>query len=301
DVGNSFTPSHLPDAFKEATKGNFFQYNAKKMLPINIFEPKNYAEGDDLDIETDQDIINRISQMLKDSLKLGDQQYMAVQNSIKDCFSICRAENKPMTLEILCEYMNYGKGPYKSAASKISAIVNTVKFSDSKNDLWPNILSYDNPKMTVFQLSNLNSHSQKITTDCILNDLMCYISINGSVNKPFILIIDEMQNINTNFNSPIGKFLVESRKFGASLILSSQFVDFNKNNPVIVRQLQQAATRIYFRPCDWEIPRLAKYFSSGGNLKWKEILKTMKVGYCVVENGNNCDELNKLVKVLPIE
>lgn len=298
DVGNSFNYYRLPDNMKEYLSDKMTVFDASKgIIPVNPFAFKVYTEDNEVHTETEDEVAGRIASMLKAALKLGEQQHAGVLRTLKELF---KEIVSGIDFEFFYQWLSEQKGPCKSAASKLYPIINSVRFSANPVNVWNDILD-NNSILTVFQLSKLDSCTQKVAIDFILDDLNKHISINGTQDKPFLLVLDEIQNINTTEGSPIGKLLTESRKYGASLICSTQFQDFNRKNTIITQQLEQAATRVYFKPGDDEILRIAKLLSNGNLQKWKNILKTMGVGCCIIEDGRTLNEADMLVKVMSME
>lgn len=303
DIGNSFSANQLPEIFKNYINDYKVIYDAQKDIGINPFTLKKYFINDEPYIETPVDAARRIAAILSTSISFGDRQYTELLKALISLMEeYDNGETDVVTLRTIYNRLVDTGGYAKGTASRLYAIMNEVKFSENDEDIWYRILDQNNPKVTVFQLSRLDPQSQKMAVNCLLDDLYKYISINGTVDKPFVITIDEFQKISTKSDGqmPIDRLIVEGRKFGASLIMSTQLIDLNKNNKLF-KQLDQMSTRIYFKPPISEIPAVAKRLSYNSKLNWKAIINSMYAGCCIVENGDIENELDKLVKVISLE
>lgn len=104
----------------------------------------------------------------------------------------------------------------------------------------------------------------------------------GSEDKPFIIVMDEAQNLDHREKSPSAKILTEGRKFGLSGWYATQFMKPQLTDDEIQR-LQQAGQKLYFCPPDDGVTTVAKSIdiSVQGAREWAERLKKLKKGECV--------------------
>lgn len=287
DVGGSFQGKRFHSIMDKYVHENIMIFDLND-IPVNPFILKEYRIDDRIYVENITMAASRLSDILKMTLKLGSQQYVCIFNALKAMFE---KKELDINLESLYENLCKGKGPSLTTANKLLPIKESIKFWSENENLWPEILNNDSPKFTVIQLSNLDRITQRITVDFILEDIKNYISVYGMVEKPFVLVLDEIQKVNTALDSPISELLLESRKYGAGIICSTQNIRV-KGNKDIAAQFEQAATKVYFRPCESEINALARQLSNGSSSDWKSIIRSMKEFCCIVENGREARKHN---------
>ena len=94
-----------------------------------------------------------------------------------------------------------------------------------------------------------------------------------------MIVIDEFQNLSAKMGAPLMRLLTEGRRFGISLLLATQSLEIfpGEIQPV----LSQTATRLYFRPTDNEVKKIAKNISADSAAEWVKRLKNLKVGESV--------------------
>lgn len=251
--------------------------------------------------ESIKEVSARITAILVNILKLREKQEAVVFETLMNMLN-----NESCTedkLQELYEELNKQNknNSAVSAAQKLYKVSNLIRFTNNDTGIWENIIQANTGRFTVFQLSDLDDNTKKFAAELILDDLIKHINLNGNRDNPFILVLDELQKLNTNEGSSIGKLLTESRKYGASLWYATQFSDFNKKNNVIQNQLHQAGTRIYLKPADSEIGKLARQFENKRNsndkngFDWKLSFDSMQKGCCVVKSSLTKNDEDKLV------
>lgn len=125
-------------------------------------------------------------------------------------------------------------------------------------------------------------HAVMGLTELLLWDIWSFSMKNGSEDKPFIIVMDEAQNLDHGEKSPSAKILTEGRKFGLSGWYATQFMKPQLTDDEIQR-LQQAGQKLYFCPPDDGVTTVAKSIdiSTQGAKEWAERLKKLKKGECV--------------------
>lgn len=134
----------------------------------------------------------------------------------------------------------------------------------------------------MIQLAGYTRDEQVVFTEILLWDIWNFAVKTGDESKPFILVMDEAQNISHGEKSPSAKFLSEGRKFGISGWYATQFMKPQLTDDEIQR-LQNAGQKLYFSPPDDGVNTIAKNIdiSSKGSKEWAERLKRLKKGECV--------------------
>lgn len=126
--------------------------------------------------------------------------------------------------------------------------------------MWECILNSDKAELTIFQLSSLADMPLRIVSDIIMEDMFRYVKLNYK--SSVTLVLDELHNMTIKTDSIIAKLLAESRKYGMSLICSTQFMKFT-NDKTIVGKLEQAGTKIYLAPNEQDRKSLIALLSDG--------------------------------------
>ena len=167
----------------------------------------------------------------------------------------------------------------KSVVSKMKPFVNSVDFSSTECD-WNDILYNEEGRLTIFQLTNFVRDIQVIITEFMLWDMWHYTKKNGNKDKPFIVVLDEAQNLSHAANSPSGLILTEGRKFGWSAWYATQSLKVLNDDEIT--RLMQAAFKLNFKPTAAEVTSMAKQLNPTDANEWKNPLINLKKGECIV-------------------
>lgn len=108
-----------------------------------------------------------------------------------------------------------------SLISKIQHFVDLDPFVEEDPDSWENLFLDTKSRCHILQLTGYVKETAKLITEFSLIDLYWYYRTRGSKDKPRVIVLDEIQNLNQSLDSPLGKFLTEGRKFGISLIMAT--------------------------------------------------------------------------------
>jgi hypothetical protein len=105
----------------------------------------------------------------------------------------------------------------------------------------------------------------------------------GNKNIPFVVVLDEAQNLSHKEGSPSAMILTEGRKFGWSAWFATQFLKSQLSDDEINR-LQQSAFRVYFKPTDDELISTSKQLdpTPQGAANWVNQIKNLQKGQCIV-------------------
>ena len=105
----------------------------------------------------------------------------------------------------------------------------------------------------------------------------------GTPTRPFVVVLDEAQNLSFADGSPAQKILQEGRKYGWSAWFATQFLKGALSTDEISR-LQQAAETLYFKPSNEEATWVAQQVAQGATSvsAWVEQIKRMQKGQCIV-------------------
>ena len=121
---------------------------------------------------------------------------------------------------------------------------------------------------------------QVIITEMMLWDAWYYTKKYGSKDKPFVVVLDEAQNLSHTMKSPSAAILTEGRKFGWSAWFATQSLKVLKDDEVV--RLMQSAFKLYFKPTDEEMIKIAKQLDATGKTDWLSEIQKLRKGQCIV-------------------
>lgn len=281
DYTGGFANSKLDPKFKDVLGEKIKQRVVKiAKIPVNPFEKNDIQIDEDIFVpEEDADVADKISEIFKAVYDLGDQQksaiYSAVLNGLK-------THGSRMSFPLMVEELeNIGTNYAKTVISKIQAFSDFNPFSIDNTFSWSDIRD-SSGMIYVFQLTGYGRDIQVLLTELLLWDIWNFCVKNGDESKPFILVMDEAQNLSHDEKSPSAKILTEGRKFGISGWYATQFMKPQLSDDEIQR-LQQAGQKLYFCPPDDGVTTVAKNIdiTSQGAKDWADRLKKLKKGECV--------------------
>lgn len=281
DYTGGFTSGKLDPVFKKRLQGKITQRIVKvSKIPINPFM-KHDIEIDEGVImpESNVDVATKIASVFAKIYSLGDQQRSAVYSSV---YNGLQKYGDHMSFRVMTgELEKLGTGHAKSVLSKIQAFIDMDPFEPDGGMDWGSIRD-SGGSVYVIQLSGFDRDVQILLTELLLWDIWSFSMKSGSEDKPFIIVMDEAQNLDHGEKSPSAKLLTEGRKFGLSGWYATQFMKPQLTDDEIQR-LQQAGQKLYFCPPDDGVTTVAKSIdiSTQGAKEWAERLKKLKKGECV--------------------
>ena len=282
DYTGGFTNSKLDPVFKANLSDRIEQRIVKaKKIPINPFKKGEIQIDEDIYVpEEDIDVASKIAEIMSTVYKFGDQQksaiYSAVLNGLK-------THGEAMNFQIMADELDsLGTNYAKTVLSKIQPFIDMNPFTTEEKFGWENIRDTKSGLVYVMQLAGYGRDVQVLLTELMLWDIWNFSVKTGDESKPFILVMDEAQNLSHSESSPSGKILTEGRKFGISAWYATQFMKPQLTDDEIQR-LQQAGQKLYFCPPDDGVETVAKSIdiTSQGKKEWSERLKKLKKGECV--------------------
>lgn len=281
DYTGGFASGKLDPVFKESLRGKITQRIVKvSKIPINPFAKHDIEIDEGIVMpESDVDVAAKIASVFTKIYSLGDQQRSAVYSSV---YNGLRKYGDQMSFRTMAgELEKLGTGYVKSVLSKIQTFIDMDPFELNGGMDWGNIRD-SGGSVYVIQLSGFDRDIQVLLTELLLWDIWSFSMKNGSEERPFILVMDEAQNLNHGEKSPSAKILTEGRKFGLSGWYATQFMKPQLTDDEIQR-LQQAGQKLYFCPPDDGVTTVAKSIdiSTQGTRDWAERLKKLKKGECV--------------------
>jgi DNA phosphorothioation-dependent restriction protein DptH len=137
-------------------------------------------------------------------------------------------------------------------------------------------------RCNIVQFQSLSKEYARVGTEFCLWDLF-YFAQSRTQFAPLPIVLDEVQNLNHELESPIGKMLTEGRKFGVGLMLATQTLSALKNDEL--DRLFQAAHKLYFSPAQTELKEYARLLERSDPSRsvddWVRELSSLSKGECI--------------------
>ena len=284
DYTEGFRLDQLDPQFTAALEGKLEQkiiyYTG---VPINPFVRHEIEIAGMKMREKASDVAQRIANIFAHVYKFGDQQFSAI-------YSACRAGieqyGDAMTMSHFREKLEEEKTSYaKTVLSKMAPFLDSAEFVNDPDFDWEKVI-HSNGTVTVIQLTNFVREIQVIITEMMLWDAWHYNKKFGNKDTPFVVVLDEAQNLSHKASSPSAMILTEGRKFGWSAWFATQSLKVLDSDEIV--RLQQSAFKLYFKPTDEEIPTVAKSIDpSGGASSWTNTLKGLRKGQAITVGDRN--------------
>ena len=286
DYTGGFTNSKLDPIFKQELSDRIVQRIVKVVkIPINPFKKGDIQIDEDIFVpEGDIEVASKIAEIMSSVYKFGDQQKSAVYQA---ALSGLRTYGDNMNFQILASELDTIDSNYsKTVLSKIQPFIDMNPFAADDDFGWDTIRDSDKGIVYVMQLAGYGRDVQVLLTELMLWDIWSFCTKTGDETKPFILVMDEAQNLDHGEKSPSAKILTEGRKFGISGWYATQFMKPQLSDDEIQR-LQQSGQKLYFCPPDDGIDTIAKNLdtTSQGKKEWAARLKKLKKGECVTSGS----------------
>ena len=249
-------------------------------VPVNPFKRQEIEVAGMSMPEKSADVAARIANIFKHVYDFGDQQFSAIFEAARKGMEKYGDQMNMQLFQEMLEEEKRNNKTAQSVLSKMAPFFYSIEFNSSAEFDWGKILYSDEAELNIFQLTSIDREMQVIITELMLWDAWYYTKKVGSKDKPFVAILDEAQNLSHKSNSPSAAILTEGRKFGWSAWFATQSLKVLADDEVV--RLLQSANKLYFKPTDDEIVKIAKQLDpSDGNL-WLSSLKNLKKGQCIV-------------------
>ena len=281
DYTEGFRLDQLEPEFVESMNNKINQHIVKVQgVPINPFKKQEQDFGGMKIMDTPSDVAGRFANILTHVYGFGEQQYAAIYEATRVGME---KHGEDMNMEYFREELGaiqVKNSSAKTVVSKMTPFFHSITFDKNIDFDWGSILYAPEAKMNIFQLTMIDREMQVIVTELMLWDAWYYTKKYGSKEKPFIVVLDEAQNLSHKENSPSKAILTEGRKFGWSAWFATQSLKVLADDEVV--RLLQAAFKLYFKPTDEEIVKLSKQLDPTNGSLWLGALKGLKKGQCIV-------------------
>ncbi|MCI5970729.1 MAG: ATP-binding protein [Oscillospiraceae bacterium] len=289
DTEDSFNKNTLEKDFVSVMGDKlqyFTVYNEK--IPINIFERQIIDVNGEMCKEKDSDIAARCSYLLRRACKLSEKQMNVVYMAIKSLLE--KNSDTDITLMDLYEELEYDESESSEIArGRILPIADADVFREDGTVFnWRKHL--ESGKCVLFSLAGFkNNNLKRMIAECILQDLWGFAKSHGRKDKPFAVIIDEIEATRPKQNSTMANLLTLGRKFGVMCIWNTQLLK-GKFEDDEIAALNQTATRLYFKTSDLDeknyIEKTLKKYE-GISESFEKLKKTLcfaKGSFCSEDN-----------------
>ena len=286
DYTGGFTNSKLDPVFKQELADRIEQRVVKAVkIPINPFKKGDIQIDEDIFVpEEDIDVASKIAEIMTSVYKFGDQQKSAVYSAVLNGL---RTYGDNMSFQKLASELESLDSNYsKTVLSKIQPFIDMNPFAADDSFGWEAIRDSEKGIVYVMQLAGYGRDVQVLLTELMLWDIWSFCTKTGDETKPFILVMDEAQNLDHGEKSPSAKILTEGRKFGISGWYATQFMKPQLSDDEIQR-LQQSGQKLYFCPPDDGVDTVAKNLDTTpqGKKEWAARLKKLRKGECVTSGS----------------
>lgn len=281
DYTDGFLPDKLEPPFAKALEGKIEQHIAiLSRIPINPFRRQTITIAGFSKEEPSTLAAGRFAAIMKHVYSFGEQQYSALYQACK--LGIDRYGDV-MSFKKLREILGSDSSNYaKTVLSKMQQLFDLDLFDVENAFDWAKITERDG-KVTVIQLTNLDREIQTVITEMLMWDAWYSLVKTGNKDRPFVVVLDEAQNLSIADGSPAQKILQEGRKYGWSAWFATQFLKGALSSDEISR-LQQAAEVLYFKPTGEETSWVGQQLADGSMdaASWTQLIKKMQKGHCIV-------------------
>ena len=282
DYTDGFLPGKLETEFETMLGDNLVEYYAiANPLPVNPFRQQTISLPGTTFPEKPAATATRFAAIMKHVYSFGEQQRGALYSA---CRKGIERYGERMSFPILQEMLKQEGTSYaKTVLSKMQHLIDMNLFDSGKALNWSWLTRRDG-KVTVFQLTSLDRDTQTILTEILLWDAWYSLEKTGDPDSPFVVVLDEAQNLSFTDGSPAQKILQEGRKYGWSAWFATQFMKGALSSDEISR-LQQAPVSLHFRPSDEETGSVAQGLADRYTdaSSWVHSLKSLQKGICVVK------------------
>lgn len=249
-------------------------------VPINPFVRHEIELGDITVKEKPADVASRLADIFTHVYEFGEQQSAAIFSAALNGINTYGDAMNMRKFQAELENVQETNKTAKTVLSKMEPFFQTVSFESDDSFDWGDILYGDKAGVNIFQLTLINRDMQVIVTELMLWDMWYYSKKYGSKEKPFVVVLDEAQNLSHKNGSPSATILTEGRKFGWSAWFATQSLKVLRDDEVT--RLSQAAFKLYFKPTEDEIVKISKLLDPTGEYSWVADIKKLQKGQCIV-------------------
>lgn len=281
DYTEGFRLDQLEEDFVHKMGNKISQHIVKvEGVPINPFKQHEIEIAGMKILEPTADVAARFANILIHVYGFGDQQFAAIFEAARIGLDKYGKDMDMIHFREELEHVKSKNTSAKTVLSRMAPFFYSINFKKDEEFDWKKILYSDKSITNIFQLTSIDRELQVIITELMLWDAWYYTKKHGSKEKPFVVVLDEAQNLSHKLNSPSAAVLTEGRKFGWSAWFATQSLKVLSDDEVV--RLLQAAFKLYFKPTDDEVIKMAKQLDPTDGSTWLSSLKSLKKGQCIV-------------------
>ena len=300
DVGDSFSQRHIEPEIKALLSDKIVEYDVEKDgIPLTVLD-------ENIDV---YEIAGRIASLIDKLSNLGPKQKDFVKEYAQKALEEERSGEDILKriiekIEAAAVAMKKTeRDNTKPILARLKEISGGLKFICVGTNWWDKLLYGKGSKLVVFQLTQLDEDTARIAADILQEGLIMHIKARET-QEDLVLILDEIQKINTSEKAPVSRLLTECRKYGVYLWYATQFKGFDSNNPSFVKVFNQAATKVVLNSGEDDTNKVVKILERSdsdafGKLNVKDIIKDMgrETGRAIVYGNGTSNELDNLVLI----
>lgn len=300
DYTDGFLGNSLEPEFKKYVNSDKERYLVNEKLAINPFkrhvDVMEKSDGTPLEVTmSNADVAEKVASIFKrECPDLGPVQIGIIRTAIEDGLD---AHGEDFDLRMLADVLMARASQSKSEANNISRIMdrlsplcrlNPFKTNGDEETSWEDFFTAkeSHKAVSIIQLARIDSKdAQKAIVEFVLWDLWYYMTpARSNKNTPHMIVLDEIQSLNLDGDSPVIKYLTEGRKRGLTLIAATQSYA-GISSKYFQSALENASTKLFFKPTDSDTQAVAKILgridSRYSDREWAERLSRLGRGECV--------------------
>lgn len=245
-------------------------------LGAGLLQPMHTQQGTE---EPFFHLVNSAVKALSSSQNMGARQIAALRQAVIGAINHLNefaTEAEALAFFLLQQENSYAEAVYQ----KLWTVLNC-------GALRPSTKFIQEGKINIMDLSGADSITQVCLAEIALSNLWRTIRFHSqeTARQEVVIVLDEFQNLSLKSDAVLRNMLCEGRKFGISLLLATQTLEvFPKD---IIALLNQAATRLFFRPAQNEAKKIAQVIDFENVHKWMKELLNLKIGESIAV-GNLC-------------
>lgn len=264
----NFNGTH--DSLRGQSRVNFINTRADG-IPLPLFSPVIRPDGREEDAD---DICEAVVDAFSNVGRLGTSQ----RRILSEACHMAIESRASVGDDMKCLYTSlvaYEEDAGKTLIDKFWNLLKKAKFMTAGR-LWKN------EEITVLDFSEFNVSAQMLLAEMVMAVLWRQHRIIGQQTEtPVWIVCDEFQALNLKEGSVLAQILREGRKFNLSLLLATQTLStFDGGCRAL---LQQAGTKLYFRPSESDVRKIARNIPGIQQEKAQSMLHELAVGECLAD------------------
>lgn len=270
DVNQSHADSMIFPSFK--TKYGLFSNRIDAKLDGLNLEFLKPLRGNDGRMEDMINLINSATYALGSSSKMGIRQMGALREAV--IFALKNRSAFPDEMDAVKYGLLQQDDPVaKGVYEKLWTVINSKILRSGVKHLKKGAIN-------IISFYGMDKGTQAAFVEILLSTLWRTVQYQGEIlGGDILLVIDEYQNLPLKEGAVLRDILREGRKFGLNLFLATQSL---RVFPRDIRGLiNQAGTRLYFKPPVDEIRSIAREIDSKDTERWTRVLSSLRVGEAV--------------------